>query len=465
MKKIYLSLFVFCIVVSGFAQQKGFGFSYAYANDSLRVNKVFENSPAAKAGIKTKDYIEKINGVGVKGNTKASIADILSQVEKASFLVKRGNQSLTISATKAETSTYDRKCFSGDCVNGEGKALLYNTNRIYEGRFINGIPTGKIKSYSPNNQLLFEGTYVDNKAEGEGTEYYDTGEEMFSGIYKNGEPVEGFTYYKNGKIFSKGKYLKGNLVAGYFKTTYRGKPVFLFCDKIENFGTDQVKYYGEVIRRADVPGGVIVSKGNYDGVWKHGWFDEYEYENDAKFVLHYNQGAIWPGDAKNFRISDGKQIAEKVMFPRNATNYGNEIEGGNFNFADKTLYVGAIDKYHTIPDLKKEYYNKYGGGTVSSDVAGTLMLFYKGRGRPGVVHAFTVHSKSKLSTSQLESIVAEMRTKHGDKLTTVGFVDYTFVPGYDCSKSMALAGRRSNGNSYTDDDFSSIYCLDPYVVR
>lgn len=453
------------MTVSVFAQQKGFGFSYNYTNDSLRVNKVFENSPAAKAGIKTKDLIEKINGVAVKGNTMESITDILSQTEKAAFLVKRGSQSMNISVTKAIATTYDRKCFSGDCVNGEGKALLYSTNRIYEGRFENGVPTGKVKIYTPKSQLLFEGTYVNNKAEGEGTLLYETGEERYVGLYKNGEFVEGYMYYKDGKIFCKGKYVNGNLVAGYFKTTYRGKPVFLFCDKIEGFGTDKVKYYGEVTRRADVPGGVIVSKGYYDGVWKHGWFDEYEYENDAKFVIHYNQGGIWPGDAKIFRISDGKQIAERVMFPRNASDYGNEIEEGSFNFAGKTLSVGNIGRYHTIADLKKEYYSKYGGGTISNDIAGTLMLFYKGRGRPGVVHAFTIHSKSKPSTSQIESIVSELRAKHGDKLTSVGFVDYTFVPGVKCSETMSLSGRVQNGNSYTDDDFNTIYCLDPYVLR
>lgn len=465
MKKTLLLTILLILSLSQYAQQKGFGFAYKYVNDSLKVISVLENSPAAKAGIKNNDLIEKLNGVSVKGNTITGIADILNKSDKVTLLIKRGIQALTISASKALTTTYDRKCISGDCINGQGKALLYNMNRIVEGKFENGLPTGKVKVYKLNNILYYEGVLVDYNAEGEGKYYYDNGEEWLVGQFKNGEIADGFVYYKDGKIYSKGKYVNGKLISGYFKTTYRGKPVFLFCNKIENFDTDNVKFYGDVIRRADVPGGVIVSKGNYDGVWKHGWFEEYEYENDAKFLIHYNQGAIWPGDAKLYRITDGKQIAERVMFPRNATNFGQQIEGGSFKFADKTLYVGAIDKYHTIAELKKEYYEKYGGPTAKDDVAGTLLLFYKSRGRPGVVHGFTILSKTSVSNSKIESIANELRAKHGDKLTSVGFSHYTFVPKVNCSTTMSISGKSANGNSYSDDDNNTIYCLDPYTVR
>ena len=465
LKNIIFILSALFLSLSSIAQQKGYGFSYKFLNDSLKVDRVFENSPAAKAGIKTNDLIEKINGTSIKGKTKEGIAGLIGERDKTNFTIKRGKQMLNISASKALTAQYDRKCLKGDCINGEGKALLLTENRIYEGGFINGAPSGKVKIYSADNKLMFDGNIVNGRWEGEGKYYYDNGEEKNAGIYKNGEFIEGFTYYQNGKIFSKGKYEKGNLVSGYFKTTYRGKPVFLFCNKIENFGTNQEKYYGEVIRRADVPGGVIVSKGNYNGVWKHGWFEEYEYENDSKFVLHYNQGAIWPGDAKIYRISDGKLIGEKVMFPRNATDFGREIEGGTFKFAEKGLYVGAIDKYHTIADLKEEYYSKYGGATDKSDIAGTLLLFYSARGGTGVVHGFTIHSKSSLLTYQIESIVSELRAKHGDKLTTVGFIDYTFVPGFACSKTMGIAGKSPNGNSYSDENRNTIYCLEPYYYK
>lgn len=464
MIRLFLFLLSFQVSISVYSQQKSYGFSYKFINDSLKVNKVFDNSPAAKVGIKANDFVEKINDTYTKGSNIENISALLGASDKANFIIKRGKQTFTLTATKALTTTYDRKCLSGNCLNGEGKAILFTENRIYESTFINGIPSGKTKVFTTDNKLIFDGSYSNNNAEGEGKTYYTNGEERFSGIFKNGEFVEGFWYYDNGKIYCSGKFISGNLVSGYYKTTYRGKPVFLFCDKIEGFGTDKLKFYGNVTRRADVPGGVIVSKGYYDGVWKHGWFDEYEYENDAKYVLHYNQGAIWPGDAKIFRISDGKQIAERVMFPRNATNYGNEIEGGSFKFADKTLYVGAIDKYHTIDELKKEYYSKYGGSVAASDVAGTLMLFYKSRGRPGVVHAFTIHSKVSLSNTKIESIADELRAKHGDKLP-YGYSGHTFVPNFDCRKTMSIAGKSPTGNSYSDDDNNTIYCLDPYIVK
>lgn len=105
-------------------------------------------------------------------------------------------------------------------LNGEHKTYYKNGQVKYEGRFVNGIPSGKFKTYSPDGRLLGTDNYYRGKLSGISTMYYSSGEKLAEYRYKNGK-LEGVSsvYSKYGSLILEASY-RNNMLHGSIKNFY-----------------------------------------------------------------------------------------------------------------------------------------------------------------------------------------------------------------------------------------------------
>jgi len=384
MKKTILLLAIFhsIIVVSKAQATKGFGFSF-FANgiDSVKVDSVYINTPAAKAGFKRNDFIVSFNGEKLPGKTLQQVADIFKNSDVGNFVIKRNEVEKNITATKAFTYTYDRKCLSGDCVNGFGKGqFFFKNNFIFEGNFTNGVLNGESKVYRPNGALYYIGGFKDFKVHGQGkfvfqTKYkvVSTGEIKFGdpqitqeGTYDNDKLIEGSRYNKNGSLIEKGKYnADGDLISGIYVSRYRGENVYIECSDIItkkwSDGTSDKKLAGLVKIHLNTPDGKIISEGYYSSLdrLREGVFKEYDYTDDVKHAVNYRGGGVSAFNNDIYRISDGSKIATNVIYTKDVQEYFTyNIETGIFQFEGTKVDIGTIGDRWSLSQIKKQYDSK-----------------------------------------------------------------------------------------------------------
>lgn len=103
---------------------EGIGVEVTNDNNKVKVTKVFDDTPAKKAGIKVGDYITKVNGEGTEGKT---LSEVVSSIKNAKskeieITITRDNQEKVLKVTRA---TVDMPYTSSKVYEQNGKKIGY----------------------------------------------------------------------------------------------------------------------------------------------------------------------------------------------------------------------------------------------------------------------------------------------------------------------------------------------------
>lgn len=345
---------------------RSYGFGYTTSHDSVIVNLLIEDGPAAKGGIKFGDQLISINSKPLKGLTLSQVAAILSPTEEATLVISRNNVSSRVTMAKAAAYSFDRTCISGDCVNGKGKAMLkWRPDFIFEGSFNDGILSGEGKIYSSKGDLLYEGEIKNMAANGRGKMYsyqlINQQPKRFlaqDGFFAENILTEGKYFFDEKTEWGAGKWKNGKLSNGYFHTTYGGAGGYIFSDSISYDEKGQAKLEGPVTVRKQTPTGEILSQGNYKNGKRDGPFQESDWKGEYTHAVNFVNGKLADSSGKVTRRKDGKVVGRKVQYLKNGTvdNLVWNIETGYFSFdASKEYYLGAKGKRSLMSTLEEEY--------------------------------------------------------------------------------------------------------------
>ena len=103
---------------------EGIGVEVTNDNNKVKVSKVFDDTPAKKAGIKVGDYITKVNGESTEGKT---LSEVVSSIKNAKskeveITITRDNQEKVLKVTRA---TVDMPYTSSKVYEQNGKKIGY----------------------------------------------------------------------------------------------------------------------------------------------------------------------------------------------------------------------------------------------------------------------------------------------------------------------------------------------------
>ena len=103
---------------------EGIGVEVTSDNNKVKVTKVFDDTPAKKAGIKVGDYITKVNGTSTEGKT---LSEVVSSIKNAKskdveITITRDNQEKVLKVTRA---TVDMPYTSSKVYEQNGKKIGY----------------------------------------------------------------------------------------------------------------------------------------------------------------------------------------------------------------------------------------------------------------------------------------------------------------------------------------------------
>lgn len=103
---------------------EGIGVEVTNDNNKVKVTKVFDDTPAKKAGIKVGDYITKVNGESTEGKT---LSEVVSSIKNAKskeieITITRDNQEKVLKVTRA---TVDMPYTSSKVYEQKGKKIGY----------------------------------------------------------------------------------------------------------------------------------------------------------------------------------------------------------------------------------------------------------------------------------------------------------------------------------------------------
>lgn len=103
---------------------EGIGVEVTNDNNKVKVTKVFDDTPAKKAGIKVGDYINKVNGESTEGKT---LSEVVSSIKNAKskeieITITRDNQEKVLKVTRA---TVDMPYTSSKVYEQKGKKIGY----------------------------------------------------------------------------------------------------------------------------------------------------------------------------------------------------------------------------------------------------------------------------------------------------------------------------------------------------
>ncbi len=108
----------------------------------VKITKVFDNSPAEKAGLKSEDVFVSVDGVSVKGMNSSEVADMLKSesVKTSTIVVKRDDKELSFKVKKENITLFS---VSSDIIKSESKNIGYLSVSIFGQRtyseFINAL--------------------------------------------------------------------------------------------------------------------------------------------------------------------------------------------------------------------------------------------------------------------------------------------------------------------------------------
>lgn len=100
------------------------------SDETIKITKVFDNSPAKKAGLKEEDVFVSVDGTSVKGKSATEVANMLKSdsVRTSTIVVKRNDKELTFKVTKENITLFS---VSSEMLDNNGKNVGYLSVSIF----------------------------------------------------------------------------------------------------------------------------------------------------------------------------------------------------------------------------------------------------------------------------------------------------------------------------------------------
>lgn len=100
------------------------------SDETIKITKVFDNSPAKKAGLKEDDVFVSVDGTSVKGKSATEVANMLKSdsVKTSTIVVKRNDKELTFKVTKENITLFS---VSSEMLDNNGKNVGYLSVSIF----------------------------------------------------------------------------------------------------------------------------------------------------------------------------------------------------------------------------------------------------------------------------------------------------------------------------------------------
>ena len=97
------------------------------SDETIKITKVFDDSPAKKAGLKEEDVFVSVDGTSVKGKSATEVANMLKSdsVKTSTIVVKRNDKELTFKVTKENITLFS---VSSEMLDNNGKNVGYLKN-------------------------------------------------------------------------------------------------------------------------------------------------------------------------------------------------------------------------------------------------------------------------------------------------------------------------------------------------
>lgn len=100
------------------------------SDETIKITKVFDNSPAKKAGLKEEDVFVSVDGTSVKGKSATEVANMLKSdsVKTSTIVIKRNDKELTFKVTKENITLFS---VSSEMLDNNGKNVGYLSVSIF----------------------------------------------------------------------------------------------------------------------------------------------------------------------------------------------------------------------------------------------------------------------------------------------------------------------------------------------
>lgn len=100
------------------------------SDETIKITKVFDDSPAKKAGLKEEDVFVSVDGTSVKGKSATEVANMLKSdsVKTSTIVVKRNGKELTFKVTKENITLFS---VSSEMLDNNGKNVGYLSVSIF----------------------------------------------------------------------------------------------------------------------------------------------------------------------------------------------------------------------------------------------------------------------------------------------------------------------------------------------
>lgn len=100
------------------------------SDETIKITKVFDDSPAKKAGLKEEDVFVSVDGTSVKGKSATEVANMLKSdsVKTSTIVVKRNAKELTFKVTKENITLFS---VSSEMLDNNGKNVGYLSVSIF----------------------------------------------------------------------------------------------------------------------------------------------------------------------------------------------------------------------------------------------------------------------------------------------------------------------------------------------
>ena len=100
------------------------------SDETIKITKVFDDSPAKKAGLKEEDVFVSVDGTSVKGKSATEVANMLKSdsVKTSTIVVKRNDKELTFEVTKENITLFS---VSSEMLDNNGKNVGYLSVSIF----------------------------------------------------------------------------------------------------------------------------------------------------------------------------------------------------------------------------------------------------------------------------------------------------------------------------------------------
>lgn len=100
------------------------------SDETIKITKVFDDSPAKKAGLKEEDVFVSVDGTSIKGKSATEVANMLKSdsVKTSTIVVKRNDKELTFKVTKENITLFS---VSSEMLDNNGKNVGYLSVSIF----------------------------------------------------------------------------------------------------------------------------------------------------------------------------------------------------------------------------------------------------------------------------------------------------------------------------------------------